>query len=145
LLFVVYTAWALKLGSRLTIAAVSSPIRFEATTERYQRKAIEMIKVSVLYPSVEGDKFDFAYYCDNHIPMVREKLGSKCKGVAVERGLGGATPGSTPTYIAMGHLLFDSVESFQSAFEPHAEAILNDLPNYTSAQPVIQISEVTMQ
>jgi len=103
-----------------------------------------MIKVSVLYPEVKGGKFDFAYYCDNHIPMVREKLGDTCKGVTVERGLSGATPDSNTTYTAMGHFLFDSVETFQKAFGPHAEAILNDLPNYTDAQPVIQISEVLM-
>ena len=101
-----------------------------------------MIKVSVLYPGVEGDKFDFAYYCDNHIPMVKEKLGAACKAVTVEQGLGGGTPGSDATYIAMGHLLFNSVEEFQVAFGPHAESIMADIPNYTKAQPVIQISEV---
>lgn len=103
-----------------------------------------MIKVSVLYPGVEGDKFDFTYYCEKHIPMIREKLSPQCKGISVERGLSGATPDSSTTYIAMGHLLFDSVESFQSAFGPHAETIMNDIPNYTNVQPVIQISEVLM-
>ena len=30
----------------------------------------------------------------------------------------------------MGHLLFDSVEAFQEAFAPHAQAIVGDIPNY---------------
>ena len=101
-----------------------------------------MIKVSVFYPNNEGCKFDMDYYCNSHIPMVQEKLGEALKGVAVEQGLGGAEPGSPATYVAMCHLLFDSVEAFQDAFGPHAEAIMGDIPNYTDVQPTIQISEV---
>jgi uncharacterized protein (TIGR02118 family) len=74
-----------------------------------------MIKVSVLYPNEEGKKFDMDYYCNSHIPMVQEKLGAALKGGAVEQGLSGAEPGSPATYVAMGHLLFDSVEAFQSS------------------------------
>ena len=101
-----------------------------------------MIKVSVFYPNKEGSKFDIDYYCNSHIPMVKEKLGTALKGVAVEQGLGGPQPGTPATYAAMGHLLFDSVEAFQSAFGPHAEAIMGDIPNYTDVQPTVQISEV---
>ncbi len=103
-----------------------------------------MIKVSVFYPNNEGCKFDMDYYCNSHIPMLQEKLGEALKGVAVEQGLGGAEPGSPATYVAMCHLLFDSVEAFQDAFGPHAEAIMGDIPNYTDVQPTIQISEVKM-
>jgi uncharacterized protein (TIGR02118 family) len=103
-----------------------------------------MIKVSVFYPNEEGKKFDMDYYLNSHIPMVQEKLGAALKGGAVEQGLGGAEPGSPATYVAMGHLLFDSVEAFQSAFGPHAEAIMADVPNYTDIQPTIQISEVKL-
>ena len=101
-----------------------------------------MIKVSVLYPNNEGSKFDMSYYCNTHLPMVKEKLGKACKNVAVEQGVSGATPGSRPAFIAMGHLYFDSVPEFQSAFGPHANAIMADIPNYTDIQPTIQISEV---
>jgi uncharacterized protein (TIGR02118 family) len=101
-----------------------------------------MVKVSVFYPNEEGKNFDMGYYCDKHIPMVKQKLGAACKGVAVEQGLAGADPGSRATYIAMGHLYFDSVESFQASFGPHSGEIMGDIPNYTDIQPSIQISEV---
>lgn len=103
-----------------------------------------MIKISVFYPNIAGSKFDMDYYCSRHIPLVQEKLGAACKKVAVEAGLGGVEPGSPATYIAMGHLYFDSVEAFQTAFAPHAPEILGDIPNYTDLQPTIQISEVKM-
>jgi uncharacterized protein (TIGR02118 family) len=103
-----------------------------------------MIKVSVLYPRKEDTKFDMDYYLKSHIPMVRGKLGPACKGVSVEQGLAGGGPGTQPTYFAMGHLLFDSVESFQQVFAPHVQAIMGDIPNYSNVQPVIQISEVKL-
>jgi len=103
-----------------------------------------MIKVSVFYPNEEGKKFDMDYYLNKHIPMVQQKLGDALKGGAVEQGLGGIEPGSRATYIAMGHLLFDSVEAFQIAFGPHVEKIMGDIPNYTDIQPTIQISEVKL-
>jgi len=101
-----------------------------------------MIKVSVLYPNNEGSNFDMQYYLEKHIPMVRKKLGAACKNVAVEQGLGGGAPDAPAAYSAMGHLYFDSVETFQTAFGPHAEAIMADIPNYTNVQPAVQVSEV---
>jgi uncharacterized protein (TIGR02118 family) len=103
-----------------------------------------MIKVSVFFPNEEGKKFDMDYYLNSHIPMVQEKVGATLKGGAVEQGLSGIEPGSPATYVAIGYLLFDSVEAFQSAFGPHSEAIMADIPNYTDIQPTFQISEVKM-
>jgi len=101
-----------------------------------------MIKVSVFYPNNNGTKFNMDYYCKSHIPMVQQKLGVACKGVAVEHGLSGATPGSRPAFVAMGHLYFDTAEAFETAFGPHAQEIMADIPNYTDIQPTIKISEV---
>ena len=101
-----------------------------------------MIKVSVFYPNGPQAKFDMQYYTARHIPLVQRLCGAELKSVAVEGGIAGATPGSAPSFLAMGHLLFDSVEAFQSSFGPHASEIVGDVPNYTNIQPVIQISQV---
>ena len=102
-----------------------------------------MIKVSVFYPNSPGARFDMAYYTSKHMPMV-QRLVTTCKGIAAERGVAGGTPGSQPTYLASGHLLFDSEQAFHSGFDPHAAEILGDIPNYTNTQPVLQISEITL-
>ena len=101
-----------------------------------------LIKVSVLYPNAAGCRFDMNYYVKQHVPMVQQKLGPACKRVAVEEGIAGGAPGAPATYVAMGHLYFESIDAFQSAFAPHAQAIMADIPNYTDTQPTIQISEV---
>ncbi len=102
-----------------------------------------MIKVSVLYPNSPGATFDMAYYTSKHMPMVQKKV-TTCKGIAAEKGLAGGEPGAPPTYIAAGHLLFDSVEAFQSGCAPVAADILADIPNYTNIRPIIQISQITL-
>ncbi len=103
-----------------------------------------MIKVTVLYPNNAGTTFDMTYYTTKHMPMVKQKCGPACKSIAADLGIGGGEPGSKPTYIAIGHLTFESVDAFQKAFAPHAAAILGDIPNYTNAQPIIQISEIKL-
>jgi uncharacterized protein (TIGR02118 family) len=103
-----------------------------------------MIKVSVLYPNGPGATFDMKYYLTSHMPMVKQRIGAAVKGQAVEEGLGGVAPGSPPTYLAMGHLFFESLDAFQLAFAAHGGPIVADVPNYTNTQPIIQVNEVRM-
>jgi len=100
-----------------------------------------MIKLSVFYPNQEGKKFDMDYYCNKHIPMVAELLGDAVKGASVEEGLGGGAPGDPATFIAMGNLYFDTMDSFQNSFGPNAAQIMADVPNYTNIEPVVQLSK----
>jgi uncharacterized protein (TIGR02118 family) len=103
-----------------------------------------MIIVSVLYPNEAGKRFDMGYYLDTHVPMVKNLLGAALTNVTVQKGIAGGTPGSTAAYVTMGHLHFDSIESFMASFGPHSDAIVGDLPNFTDLLPVLQISEVML-
>jgi len=101
-----------------------------------------MVKVSVLYPNGEGKHFDMDYYVNKHIPLVGELLGDTLKAATVEKGLGGAEPGSIAPYAGMGNMYFDTVEDFGKSFGPNADKIMGDLPNFTNIEPIVQISEV---
>lgn len=101
-----------------------------------------MFKVYILYPNNPGVRFDMAYYCERHMPMVQARLGAACTGFTVEAGLAGGAPGSAAPYVAVGALLVNSLEAFGAAMAQHGAEIMGDIPNYTDAQPVIQISEV---
>jgi len=103
-----------------------------------------MVKVSVFYPTGEGKRFDMAYYLATHIPLVRKLLGPACTNATVDQGLSGGVPGSTPAYIAVGHLHFNTVDDFVSSFTPQATVIMADIPNYTDITPMIQINEIKM-
>src|SRR5436309_4945765 len=76
------------------------------------------------------------------MPMVGRKLGAALMSVSVEQGVAGGSPESPPAFVALAHLGFESVPAFQAAFTPHAAEIMGDIPNYTSIEPIIQISEV---
>ena len=103
-----------------------------------------MIKVTVLYPNAPDARFDMQYYVTRHMPMVREKCAPECRSISAEGGVAGGDPGAPAPYIAVGHLVFDSVAAFQKAFGPNAGEILADVPNYTNTKPIIQISEITL-
>jgi uncharacterized protein (TIGR02118 family) len=101
-----------------------------------------MITLNVLYPNKDGAKFDMSYYLTSHIPMLKRVLGSALRGCIVEQGLGGRDPGTKAEFAVLCHLRFGSVESFQQAIGPVAEQIRDDVANYASEAPIIQISDV---
>ena len=104
-----------------------------------------MIKVSVMYPNTPGARFDHQYYRDKHMPLIKERMGAKCKYYTIDKGLSGRAPGTQATYVGMCHIFCDSVEDYQIGFDPHSSEIRGDLPNYTDLTPVIQISEVVIE
>ena len=103
-----------------------------------------MIRLTILYPDIEGKKFDKEYYLNTHMPLSLELQGSAVKHVSVEFGFSGGAPGSQAPYVAICNFLYDSFEAFQNAFMPHAEILTKDILNYTDIETVIQFSEVKM-
>src|SRR5580693_1749187 len=101
-----------------------------------------MVKISVMYPNGEGSTFDMTYYLETHLALLRRLAGAQLKGISVDQGIG--IPGSPAPYLAMGHLLFDSVEDLQAVLATHGPALMADIPNYTNSQPAIQVSKVKM-
>jgi uncharacterized protein (TIGR02118 family) len=101
-----------------------------------------MIKLSVMYPNGENNRFDIAYYLETHIALVRRLLGPLLQDISVDEGI--AALGTPAPYLAMGHLLFNSMEDMKTALDTHGQPLMADIPNYTNSQPTIQISEVKL-
>lgn len=102
-----------------------------------------MIKLSIFYPDNEGKKFDKEYYLNSHMPLSIKLQGDKVKNVQVDFGISGL-PGTKAPYVAVCHFTYDSMESFESAFLPHADVLMKDVANYTDIQTVIQFSEIKL-
>lgn len=101
-----------------------------------------MIRISVLYPNVPGVAFDHDYYNRNHRELVESRWRPMgLHRIEVDRGVGGMG-GTAAPFVAAGHLFFESAEDFEAAFAAHGEELLADIPNFTDAEPTIQISEV---
>jgi uncharacterized protein (TIGR02118 family) len=100
-----------------------------------------MIKLSVMYPQSEGMKFDMDYYRETHIPMVRRLIGENLRGLSIDLAAVGA--GLPAPYAVIANLLFESVNTMQAALAEHGPVLMADIPNYTNAQTVIQVSETS--
>ena len=102
------------------------------------------VKITVLYGQPKSaEEFD-KYYFEKHMPMVLATL--KAHGMTryeVDRGLSGVEPGSAPAYLCIGRCYFETLEGFQSGFADHGAELAADIPNYTNAEVVLQVSETT--
>ena len=54
-----------------------------------------MIRLTILYPNMEGKKFDKDYYLNTHMPLTLKLQGDAVKHVSVEFGFSGGAPGSS--------------------------------------------------
>ena len=93
-----------------------------------------MINVSVMYPNRPGHNS----ICPTTAPLTyrsRTLVGTALLDVVVEEGIAGMGPDLRPPFIALGHLYFESVDSFQTAMGPHLAQIQADIPNYTTSSP----------
>jgi uncharacterized protein (TIGR02118 family) len=104
-----------------------------------------MIKVSVIYPNKPGARFDHDYYRTKHLPLIKSRMGAGLKYYAIDKGLAGREGKAAPAYVAMCHLLSDSMEAYQSSFGPYAKEIGGDIANFTDVTPIIQISDVVVE
>jgi uncharacterized protein (TIGR02118 family) len=98
-----------------------------------------------MYPNRPGAQFDYDYYRDQHLPLIKRRMGAALKYYTIDKGLAGGTPNAAATYVAMCHLLCDTLDAYQSAFGPSAREISGDIQKFTDVTPVLQISEVVVE
>ena len=125
----------------LGVIALLTGCRQTTSTDTSKNKK-GMVKVTILYPNSEGKTFDMDYYSNKHMPMVASLLGDSLKLLEIDKGIAGRMPDEPIPYLAVGYLYFDKLSAYRNSFGPNAEKIVNDIPNYTNIQPVIQISEI---
>ena len=99
-----------------------------------------MIVLTVLYPKTADSTFDHEYYLSKHIPMVRSfwtEMG--LTQVELLRGAS-AMDGSAPAFELVGMLHFVSQEALTAALEVHGQAVIDDVRNFSSVAPTLQVS-----
>jgi uncharacterized protein (TIGR02118 family) len=101
-----------------------------------------MFKVSVMYPYEKGAKFDFDYYRTKHMALVEKHM--KPFGlikVGVDQGLSGGGD-APPPYICVGHLYFNSRNSYEKATAQAGLLLRGDIANFITVKPIRLISEI---
>jgi uncharacterized protein (TIGR02118 family) len=93
-----------------------------------------VIRLSVFYPETEGATFDHDYYRNKHVPLAVQAWG--LDGAEIDKGLSGP-------YVAAVHFTFESLDAVQAAMGSEGTgAVMADVANYTTIQPVLQTSEI---
>jgi uncharacterized protein (TIGR02118 family) len=95
-----------------------------------------------MYPAGEGATFDRDYWLQTHMPLVANALGDKLERWEADICLDGGDGAGTPPFLAIAHMFFDSVETFQAGMAEKGGEILGDIPNYTNTNPQLLVSEV---
>jgi len=97
-----------------------------------------MVRVLVLYPATDNARFDFDYYLNVHLKLVKERLDPVEMGV--DRGItGGARPSP---YLAVTHMIFRSREELAEKFANHGAELTADKEKFTDIQIITQVSEI---
>ena len=103
-----------------------------------------MIRVTVSYPNEQGKKFDWDYFNNTHGPLVQQHLGPLgLVRAEVDKGISASDPSAPPPFVAVVHLIFNTVEEVHEAFKAAGRPVMGDIPNYTDIQPTVQISEIS--
>ena len=93
-----------------------------------------MIKLSVYYPVTDGASFDHEYYRDRHVPLCLTTF--NLASAEIDRGVDGP-------YVAAVHFKFESMVDMDAALAGEGtSAVIADGVNFTTIQPVMQISQL---
>ena len=101
-----------------------------------------MVRVSVMYPRQEGKTFNLEYYIREHMTLVHKLMDSSgLQQAEVDGGIPGIG-GSESPFFAIGHLLFNSVADYETAFTAVGKELIDDIPNYTNVEPLVFVGEI---
>ncbi len=98
-------------------------------------------RLTVTYPNEPSGKFDFAYYRDKHMPMVRARLGANVTRTEIGKGTASGDGGKAG-FVCVGQVWFTSLPELQASLKQHGAEIMGDIPNYTNIKPAVQIEEL---
>lgn len=108
-----------------------------------KKRTVFMFEVTVMTPHVQGKTFDFEYYHNTHMPLVKQRPGHGSLVRTEEaKGISGPVPCPQAPYLVIAELLFESLDAVHNTFMKHGHELMGDVPNYTNIQPQIQISEI---
>ena len=88
-------------------------------------------------PNPKGGKFDFGYYAKTHMRLVHKLLDPfGLVKIEINKGVGDSP------YMAIGHLVFNTMEEMQKGLQAHDPELAADIVNFTDVKPQFQISEI---
>lgn len=99
-----------------------------------------MVRMLILYPRTPDAQFNLDYYLKTHIELVRSSFSDAVPRISVYRGLDGPD-GKPAPFLVSATIEFRDMSSLLSAIQRHGTKIAQDVVNFTTIRPTIQIEE----
>lgn len=93
-----------------------------------------MVVLTILYPA--GAPLDFDYYCDVHLPLVRQLF--RPHGL---QSISYYRPVDASVYQLVAELRFTTMQQLRDARAAHSAAAQDDIAKFTKAIPVTLVGE----
>jgi uncharacterized protein (TIGR02118 family) len=100
-----------------------------------------MYRLTVVYENVDKGKFDFDYYINKHLPLVKSRIGDSITRTVVCEGIKGVSNEKEP-YKAVVQVYLKNLEGLERGLETHGEEIMSDIPRFTNIDPVLNLEKV---
>lgn len=129
-------------GKAVTLGSIAAALGACVPAEAPREESLVGTQcITVLYPSGDDIEFDFEYYKNSHLTMIMELYGTSIRDFELRKGLS-APGGSKATYIATVTIHIADLDAFAANGEKYTQRLIDDVPNFTNARPVIQTDEV---
>ena len=129
-------------GQSLTLGSVAAALGACVPAETPQEESLVGTQcVTVLYPNGDDVKFDFDYYKNSHLTMIMDLYGKSIRRFELRKGLM-APDGSKPAYVATIAIHIADLDAFAENGKKYTQRLIDDVPNFTNAMPVIQTDEI---
>ena len=99
-----------------------------------------MPRIVILYPTTPDAPFNLDYYLKKHIELVRASFGDAVPRISVYRGLDGPD-GKPAPFVISAAIEFRDMSSLVAASQRHGAKIAQDVANFTTIRPIVQIEE----
>ena len=129
-------------GATLTMGTLAA--NFGALLPRGVRAADSVVGsrcMSVLYKNGDNVSFNFDYYRDHHLTTIMKLYGNSIKRFELRKPVT-AEGAPAPAYVAVVNFWVNDLAAFEAAGAKHSQTLIDDVPNFTNTQPIIQNDEV---
>lgn len=129
-------------GKAVTLGSIAAALGACVPDEAPQEESLVGTQcITVLYPGGDDIEFDFDYYKNSHLTLIMDLYGTSIRDFELRKGL--AMPdGSKPTYVATITIHIADLDAFAANGEKYTQRLIDDVPNFTNARPVIQSDEI---
>tara|TARA_B100000768_G_C11152135_1_gene320768 strand:+ start:436 stop:744 length:309 start_codon:yes stop_codon:yes gene_type:complete len=100
------------------------------------------LSLQVLYPITKETNFNYEYYFEKHMKLVKDTFGDHLDSTLVTKGIASG-PNKPAVYYAIATMIFKNQSAMDLALS-RASVVMEDIPNYTNTDPVMLIGEVIL-